>query len=103
MLTILVCFCAVYMLVKGILMIRGKVVPVTAQTAIEDVQDRKAWCVENGRINLVWSADFAFCAIYLILGFNSVVWLSYVWLGIAIAVGVACCVASYKTNKKYFK
>ena len=54
MLAILIYICAVWMIGKGALMLYGKYVPVTARTAIEDENDKRAWCRENGIINIVW-------------------------------------------------
>ena len=62
MLAILIYICAVWMIGKGALMLYGKYVPVTARTAIEDENDKRAWCRENGIINIVWGVDFAFYA-----------------------------------------
>ena len=101
MLAILIYICAVWMIGKGALMLYGKYVPVTARTAIEDENDKRAWCRENGIINIVWGVDFAFYATGTLLEVGKV--LGLLWLIIAVAVGIVCCVATYKGNQKYFQ
>ena len=94
MLAILIYICAVWMIGKGALMLYGKYVPVTARTAIEDENDKRAWCRENGIINIVWGVDFAFYATGTLLEVGKV--LGLLWLIIAVAVGIVCCVAVFR-------
>ena len=103
MVTILIYICAAWMAAKGVLMLLGKHVPETARAAIEDEDDKQAWCRENGIINLVWGADFAFYATGAFIPYDNAAWLKYLWIGIAVVVGIGCWVAIYKSNQKYFK
>ena len=51
----------------------------------------------------MWGADFAFYATGAFIPYDNAAWLKYLWIGIAVVVGIGCWVATYKSNQKYFK
>lgn len=95
--------CAAYMFIKGWLMLQGKHVPTVARVSIEDEGDKQAWCRKSAITNFVWGADFAFYGACLFTDFSRVPWLAFLCLGVAIAVALACCVVTYKTNRQFMK